>query len=296
MGYPVIDNNLCTMCGKCISICPKAILSTGDDRIVLSVDECMLCSHCYSVCPHDAISFNPEDLKEVKLTSVKKSNIMAEQGEMDPALLVRFLRSRRSIRHYKDKPVPDNVLKDLVACAVLAPSGSNCQSWEFTIVNGREKVWNIAMSMKNFFVMINRLAANPFVRYLSVPFIGLTLVRFNRDHRQSVEMALVEAGKGRDLLFHGAPSMFILHSTQEASLPREDAQYASYHISLLAHAMGLGTCYIGFASEALNHIPSLKKRLMIPKKNKVYAVLVLGYPSVKFRRGSLRKPWKENRI
>ncbi len=45
-----------------------------------------------------------------------------------------IIRTRRSIRRYKQTPVPFEILKQIVYDATLAPSASNKQPWEFIIV------------------------------------------------------------------------------------------------------------------------------------------------------------------
>jgi nitroreductase len=45
--------------------------------------------------------------------------------------------SRRSIRRYTDKPVPEEVIKELLEAAMSAPSASNEQPWQFVIIDER---------------------------------------------------------------------------------------------------------------------------------------------------------------
>jgi nitroreductase len=51
---------------------------------------------------------------------------------------VQAIKSRVSVRRYKNMPVPDEILKDLVDCARLAPSGYNCQPWMFVVVTDQD--------------------------------------------------------------------------------------------------------------------------------------------------------------
>ncbi len=44
------------------------------------------------------------------------------------------IRERRSIRKYKDDPVPDDALKEILTAGQLAPSGANRQPWHFIVV------------------------------------------------------------------------------------------------------------------------------------------------------------------
>ena len=48
--------------------------------------------------------------------------------------------TRRSVRGYKDKPVPKKVIDELLNAAVMAPSAMNRQPWHFTIVEGKENL------------------------------------------------------------------------------------------------------------------------------------------------------------
>jgi nitroreductase len=49
------------------------------------------------------------------------------------------IRKRRSIRAYQDRPVPEEVLLEVLEAARLAPSGRNSQSWKFIVVRDDEK-------------------------------------------------------------------------------------------------------------------------------------------------------------
>ncbi len=48
--------------------------------------------------------------------------------------LIRFLVSRRSIRKFKDGPVPDDLILKILDSARFAPSAKNSQPWEFIVV------------------------------------------------------------------------------------------------------------------------------------------------------------------
>lgn len=45
---------------------------------------------------------------------------------------------RRSIRKYEDKPVSDELLRELLAAAMTAPSAGNEAPWQFIVVRDRE--------------------------------------------------------------------------------------------------------------------------------------------------------------
>jgi Pyruvate/2-oxoacid:ferredoxin oxidoreductase delta subunit len=56
-GYsPAIDNEVCSACGNCASICPFHALLTDGEYPVINLDLCMGCGLCVSHCPTDAIN------------------------------------------------------------------------------------------------------------------------------------------------------------------------------------------------------------------------------------------------
>lgn len=287
---PVINREKCTGCGRCVEVCPKDVIYLKDKKAELNDNDCMLCSHCYAVCNAGAVDFNRE-LENIEFETFKYKEQILGSSNISPEELVNAFRSRRSIRKYKNEEINDDTLRDLIEFAVTAPSGSNCQEWEFTVINGREKVWEFAQQIKDFFVKINKLAGNRLIRYLSFPFMGKALINYYNDHYNTVEKAIKESELGVDRLFHGAPCVIIVHGPTEGSTPVEDAAYASYNICMLAHYMNLGTCLIGFAVEAMNRSPEIKAELDIYEKNRIHSVIALGKPDVKFSRHSLRKKY-----
>lgn len=55
-----------------------------------------------------------------------------------------LVRKRRSIRKYKDTPIPDEDIVRVIEAAVAAPSGCNSQCWHFVALKGPEKTAALA--------------------------------------------------------------------------------------------------------------------------------------------------------
>jgi iodotyrosine deiodinase len=47
--------------------------------------------------------------------------------------------TRRSVREFKDDPVPDGVIESAIRAAASAPSGANIQPWRFVVVTSPER-------------------------------------------------------------------------------------------------------------------------------------------------------------
>lgn len=45
------------------------------------------------------------------------------------------IRTRRSVRRFEKKPIPEELLKDLLAAAMSAPSARNSQPWQFVVID-----------------------------------------------------------------------------------------------------------------------------------------------------------------
>jgi len=57
---------------------------------------------------------------------------------INPENLLEFIKSRRSIRSFQDKQVPDNEIQMILEAGRWAPSASNKQPWEFYLIRDKE--------------------------------------------------------------------------------------------------------------------------------------------------------------
>ncbi|HUT18263.1 MAG TPA: nitroreductase family protein [Anaerolineae bacterium] len=53
--------------------------------------------------------------------------------------ILEAIAERRSIRKFQDRPIPDDVLRQILHAATLAPSGKNRQPWRFHVVQGEAR-------------------------------------------------------------------------------------------------------------------------------------------------------------
>jgi nitroreductase len=254
-----------------------------DNRAVVTGDRSLQCGHCVAVCPVDAVKVEAIDTQSLVFKNFDLENHWQPHGEFDTSRLVQLMASRRSCRNYTEQTVERSVLEDLVKIGTTAPSGTNCQTWTFTIFPDRGAVIEFAQRIGAFFRNLNRMAEKT-LRRKALKLIGKPgLDIYYQEYYQSVKEGLEEWEQHRrDRLFHGATAVIVVASKPGGSCPMEDAMLASQNILLAAHSMGLGTCLIGFAVEAIRNDPAIKHFLKIPDEETVYAVIAMGYPDEKY--------------
>jgi len=68
---------------------------------------------------------------------------------MDIHGLEGLIKGRRSVRQWKKKDVPDELLKRAVELATWAPNGGNYQGWHFVIVKNKEMIKTMADAVQS---------------------------------------------------------------------------------------------------------------------------------------------------
>ena len=280
----IIDETKCTGCGICVEICPYRAILINEGRAKYVLGDCFLCGHCQAVCLENAVEV--VGLETVLgLATLEERLDVIQPGTSDGAELVALMRSRRSCRRYKNKDVSLDLLSDLVKIGTTAPSGTNSQSWGFVILPTREDVLQLGAMTASYYRKLNKMAGNILLRGIVKVTGGDSLGNYYRNYYDSVAEALREWDReGRDRLFHGAPAAILVTGKKDASCPAEDALLASQNILLAAHAMGLGSCLIGFVVEAMRRDKKIKKKMTLLEDEEIYSVIALGYPAVTYHR------------
>jgi nitroreductase len=143
----------------------------------------------------------------------------------------------------------------------------------------------------DFYRQLNAQAVNPVYRFLGRVVAGDTLGKYFRNYYASVSEALREWDEeGTDRLFHGAVAAILVTGRRDAGCPGEDALLATQNILLAAHAMGLGSCLIGFVVEAMRRRRKMCRCMAIPAEEEIYSVIGLGYPAIRYRQVTGRRP------
>jgi NAD-dependent dihydropyrimidine dehydrogenase PreA subunit/nitroreductase len=279
-----IDQNKCNACGVCVEICKDFSLYIENDKLLVSKTPlfgCIGCGQCAAVCPTGAIIVEGRTLS---LDDFIKQPLKQERANYDTFL--NLLVSRRSVRDYKDKEIPDEIIQNILNAAVTAPMGLPPSDVGVLIFKGREKVREFSFDfiealkkMKKFF--------SPFMLAIMKPF----LKRADYELTKSFIVPLIDffeksKESKKNYLLYDAPLAVYFYNSGYAD-PADPYITATYAM-LAAHSLGLGCCMIGSIAPFLKHMKGFKEKHNIPENSKDGIFLIFGYPKYKYQKAIKR--------
>lgn len=256
-----IDAQKCTRCGECVQECPMYFIRMPEEGLPYMPQEmqeqCFACQHCMTVCKFGALSltgFDPDDAETL------------DGYEPDPDNVEMLIKSRRSIRRYKQEPVEPETLSRLMEVLSYAPTGKNHQSVLYTLVDDPKVMGAIAERTYE-------------------------AIRGHRDAETIPEgleffsMAVDCWDDGKDIIFREAPHMLIASAPKNAPAGNADTHIGLTTFEVMANALGLGTLWCGFAKWAFLHFaPDVYRSFGIPEDHELGYVLMFGKPAVRYPR------------
>jgi nitroreductase/NAD-dependent dihydropyrimidine dehydrogenase PreA subunit len=263
-----IDRDKCKKDGICAAECPMAIIQMdhekGYPRLIPGTEEvCLRCGHCVAVCPNGALRHAGIPMERCP-SIVKDLTINREQA-------VQFLRSRRSVRIYGDKPVEKEKIRELIEIARYAPSAGNRQMVNWRVITDQGKIHQLAE--------------------LTVEWMRFILKKGPEAARAPYFPAIVTAwDKGMDKVLRDAPALVVAHAPKETLNGMVDLTLALSYLELAAPTLGLGTCWAGLLQGALHSGPEIKKVLGLPENHPHHYPMMLGYAKPRYYRLPERKP------
>ncbi|NIT37034.1 MAG: 4Fe-4S dicluster domain-containing protein [candidate division Zixibacteria bacterium] len=279
LGPPAIqvDKAKCTACNVCVEACPQDVYELDEFAVAAYPERCISCGHCVALCPEDAVEHEAYPEGRVKALGARKVPTAAA--------LETLLRARRSVRVFKDKAVPREVVEELVCRALSSyPSAHNLRPVRVLALVNEKVIKKVRDATVEWYRASARRLENPILRTI----YGALAVKEDRLGAYALVddmKRLVEAhDAGRDDLFHDAPAVLVLHAPVATVMPRETAYYAAAQLVMMAAAMGLGTCFVGWLTAAAARNEEIREALGLPEESGVFASLALGYPKYKYRR------------
>lgn len=266
----VIDEAKCTACGACVAECPAYVLALADGAAsIVGEERCIVCAHCVAVCPEGAVTLG-------QLPGLGES--LDQTLTANPRAVEQLIRSRRSIRSYTDEPVSDDDLGRLLDAARYAPSAHNHQPWQFNVIRGRDQLAALGEAVAGFMESVLHQLSDRQRREALAAVVPPAVFESLQNMAPSFRLIVKSQSAGLDMVFRGAPALIVIHSPRSIGSGVEDAHYAAANVMLLAHAMGLGTCLVGYLVGSARYSPQVAAAARVPPENEIGAALVVGYP------------------
>jgi len=273
-----IDYNKCKNCRICVNICPSKILDINDNNQTYFKEErkhiCLNCGHCMAVCSTQAISVN-------SLTYEKDFELISE-NTVDYSQFYNFLKARRSVREFKNKPVEKEKLQQIIDAVSTAPYGAENDDVSVSIITDKEILKKSLPLMSEFYDNLKKWFKNPIIRHIIKKKEGIETYNTIKNHLMPMVKLDHYGLKNYNAITRDAPAIIIFHAKPNAEEHTEDAHICNTIAMLASHSMGLGASIIGLIGPAVNKFPELKEIFKIPKKNKVITSLIVGYPKYKY--------------
>lgn len=253
MNPIAIDCKKCIACSLCINDCPNSCLYLMEDEVHCYDSGCMECGHCYAICPQGAIDMVNYDCIDEPAVSM---------SEIDNDILLKAMKSRRTIRNFKTKPIEEEKINMILEAGRYSPTGANSQNVSYTVLASKQS-------------QAEEICVNLFRKGKK---IGSPLVNYLK----RIEIT-------DDFFFKGAPLVIIVSARSNV-----DAGLASAYMEIMAESLGLGVLYSGFFVMCTKISRKLKNLLELEKGYEVVSCMVIGYPDVKYQRIVPRKDLKVN--
>ena len=183
--------------------------------------------------------------------------------------ILKALMERRSIRQFQDRNIDLESIDTILRAATWAPSANNDQPWKFVVVKDAE----IKMKIKDALMA----KMTPYYEAEDVPV----------DRMEAYWTSMFKAPV-HIFAFFDSSAMDIEEDWRELQKlwGAQSVSAACQNMLLAAHALGLGSLWIG-ASLAVEE--QIKSMLGVPDDIKMMSVIAIGYPDQKVL-PRIRKP------
>lgn len=175
--------------------------------------------------------------------------------------IYQVIKKRKSIRKYKQEPVPREILERILEAGMHAPSGKNRQNWRFFVVQGKKR--------------------DEYLKYSQKSWLGVKDVLQKR-----LKPSLYEFTERFFYTLGGAPVIIFCYSLNDSE-ERYHTSIGSVYMAvenmiLAAVSEGLGTCAMGAPLEIKNDVDKFLgvDKIETPPNSELelLCALVLGWP------------------
>ncbi|NQT12857.1 MAG: nitroreductase family protein [Planctomycetes bacterium] len=282
-----INENKCTGCGLCVSVCKDFGIEIANDKVKVNnhpIFGCIGCGHCMAICPSGAIkifgrTLSPDDLFDLpdKVNSATYEDMQF------------LLQRRRSIREFKETPVDNDLTKKILDAAQTAPMGLPPSDVNVLVMNSKDKVRAFAGDFCSYLESMKWLVSDWFL-LLMRPFWGKANDEMFRTFiKPTLHIFTVNMRNGINLVTYDAPLAMYFYGSPYTD-PADPIVAATYAM-IAAETLGLGTCMIGSVHPFIQKgrkAKEFRETQGIRFASQEGLFVIFGYPQVKYNRGIRR--------
>jgi nitroreductase/NAD-dependent dihydropyrimidine dehydrogenase PreA subunit len=286
-GIMKVDPDSCASCGLCVDNCPFKCWVMDEQGYPKLRDGyvCFSCCNCMVACPSDAISIvdtyhvsggfwatEPHHLP-VKLPLRPRD----KDGNLDEwNVIERIILERRSVRNFKDQPVPDHLIRRVLEAGRFAPSAGNCQPWQFIVITDRALIAKMDEA-------VLAMAKGVWAMYKDDELVkGMGPVAESAPYAFEPRALWGGVGtivRGEMIPSLGAPCVILLAGDARAITgPQLNIGICGQNMNLVANSLGIRACWNGFL---VSGVPAIADRIGLKPNWSVITTLVLGWPAFK---------------
>jgi len=276
MPYLSLSHTLCTRCGLCATVCSSYVLEQkqkGGEINIVRPDMCINCGHCVDVCPTGAFQhqlFNADNIHTVNKDLLPS-----------PESLMELIRSRRSNRTITDADIPQQSLNMITEAARYAPTAENSRNVSIHVLTDPTLLQGIEDKVMNFFTGMTRIL-------MLKPINNIIKALMPTLHKQILELSLMDQKRksGKRPATINAKAILLITAPKNSRFGYQDCNLAYQNASLMAQSLGISQIYLGFVQTAFEMWGTKKtaKLLHIPTNQKVFAIMALGIPAIKYHK------------
>ena len=165
--------------------------------------------------------------------------------------------TRRSIRKFKPDTIPDEVISRIIHAGTYAPSALALQPWAFIVIQNMDFMQKVSDYCKP---------------------IMISLMKDAHDGMSDEFRRLLQSD-GYSIYYH-APVLIMVIGKSSSRFREIDCSLCAENMMLAAHALGVGSCWIGSTEVAYNN-PEIIAGFQIPDGYSPVGTIVFGYPDEK---------------
>lgn len=267
MNLFTINTQTCNKDGLCAADCSMGVIRFEKGEYPVPVEGageiCINCGHCVAICPNGSLSHNT--------CAVEACSPVMDDLRISSEQCAQLLKSCRTIRTYQDKPVEREVLSEILETARFAPSGHNTQGVEWVVLTNKDEIYELSGLVVDW---ARRMK-------LYKPDVAASM---------NLDLLIESWDKDYNAVTRNAPALVVTHGKKDDPIVPSSSTIAVTYFEPAAVSSGLGCCWNGFFSLAAGMHRPLIKALEIPKGNKCFNAMMVGYPKYHYHRIPQRNP------